>query len=364
MSRTLTLLAWLLAAPALTCGGDPEAVGTGDPGPSVSRLVLQLDAEDFSVREGAVRRLLELGPAAIPTLEQTAGNDSPDVAQRALGLLERLFVDGCLSTADEAERALERLTASPTAGASRRALAILAGHQRLREQRAVAAIRELGGKVEYEEIDPGQLAMMQWGPFGGFENRISIPDFPFARIHIMLLKDWRGGEAGLRHVARLEYNWGAYLPGCGIDVTNIRGNGVPLESVQKLAARLPGVQIQERGASLGIRCQRAEMCMIAGVMPNGAAERSGVLPGDTVVRFDGETITSFPDLVGRLMDRLPGEEVDMQVERGGDLMNLRVTLGGWEELQTGSDKPPSLRSEPPPEPGADAFLPQDVGPER
>ena len=105
-------------------------------------------------------------------------------------------------------------------------------------------------------------------------------------------------------------------------------------------------------------------CMIAGVMPNGAAERAGVIPGDVVVRFDGETIESFPDLVGRLMDRAPGDEVDLQVARGGELVDLRVTLGGWEELRTGSEKPPSLRSAPPPEPGADAFLPPEIGPER
>jgi hypothetical protein len=364
MSRILTLLAWLLTAPPLAADADPESAPARVPGVSIPRLIAQLGAEEFAVREDAVHRLLQLGPPAVPALELAAENDNPDAAQRALVLLERLFVNGCLSTADDAEQALERLTTSSAPATSRRALTALASHQRLREQRAVAAIRELGGKVEYEEIDPDQFAIFQWGPFGGIENRISIPDFPFARIHIMLLKDWRGGEEGLRHVARLEYNWGARLPGCGIDVTTIRGNGVSFESVQKLAARLPGVRIQERGASLGIRCQPVEKCMIAGVMPNGAAERSGVLPGDTVVRFDGETINSFPDLVGRLMERLPGEEVEMQVARGGELVDLRVTLGGWEELQTGSDKPPSLRSAPLPEPGVDSFMPPEIGPER
>lgn len=364
MNRTSTILACHLAALSVAAGADPDAAPARIADPAVSRLILQLGAEEFAAREEAVRRLHELGPQAVSALELAAQDDNPDVAQRALVLLERLFVDGCLSTADDAERALERLTTSPTATANRRALSILASHQRLREQRAVAAIRELGGKVEYEEVDPGQFAILQWGPFGGFDNRISIPDFPFAKIHIMLLKDWRGGEEGLWHVARLEYNWGALLPGCGIDVTTIRGNGVPFDSVQKLAARLPGARIQERGASLGIRCQPVEKCMIAGVMPNGAAERAGVIPGDVVVRFDGETIASFADLVGKLMDRAPGDEVDMQVARGGELVDLRVTLGGWEELQTGSEKPPSLRSAAPPEPGADAFLPPEIGPER
>jgi membrane-associated protease RseP (regulator of RpoE activity) len=228
----------------------------------------------------------------------------------------------------------------------------------------VAAIRELGGKVEYEAVHPDQIGVFQLAPFGGFDSTVSVPGFPFAKVHVTLLGSWRGGEEGLRHLARLEYNWGATLQGCGVDVTNVKTSGLSQEAVQGLAARLPGVRVHERGASLGIRCPAFNDCMIGEVVKGGAADRAGLLPQDVIIGFEDQPIASFPDLVAQLMHRAPGEEVTLKVARGVSTLDVKVTLGGWDDLRTGSDRPPSLSTPPePPPPAADLFFPPEIVPQ-
>lgn len=359
MTRFLTL--WLFSAvAAVALRADEPRIEAANP----DRLVAQLAAEDFAERVAAETRLLKLGPAAIESLTQAAEGDDPDVAVRAVALLERQFVEGCLAAADLAEQALEQLTASPMPAVSRRAVSVLAAHQRLREQRAVAAIRDLGGKVEFEAVHPEQIGVFQIAPFGGFDSSVSVPGYPFAKVHVTLLGGWRGGAEGLRHVARLEYNWGATLQGCGVDVTNVKASGLSQETVQGLAARLPGVRVHERGASLGIRCPAFNDCMIGEVVADGAADRAGLLPQDVIIGFEDQPIASFPDLVAQLMHRSPGEEVTLKVARGVSTLDVNVKLGGWDDLRTGSDRPPSLSTPPePPPPAADLFFPPDLAPE-
>jgi hypothetical protein len=88
----LALLAGLRAVPA---AADPPP-GPAAPAPAeVARLVEQLGAPDFEVREDATRRLLELGSAARPALERTM-RESPSLEARwrAEQILRRLDQEG------------------------------------------------------------------------------------------------------------------------------------------------------------------------------------------------------------------------------------------------------------------------------
>jgi hypothetical protein len=322
------------------------------------RLVHRLSAEDFAERQAAEREFREIGRAALPILERAATEGDADVVARVCTLLEQMFAVGCPDLADEAEKSLERLAASESQEAALRARAVLVANQELRQRRAIAAIRELGGKVDYVEMNVSQGNIF----FGAVGDDIEIPGQAPATLRVWLLEDWAGGREGLWHVARLEDSWSARV--WGMEVTNVRGSGLAPEDVQALAARLPRVRILERGASLGIQCHALDPCQIMDLVPDGAAERAGLQSGDIILKLDSTPISSFNDLVGELLHRSPNEDVSLQVDRYGERLQIEVTLGGWRDLVTGSEEPPEPA---PPEPDIDGgflFPVPDLGPER
>ncbi len=322
------------------------------------RIIHQLSAEEFAVRQQAVRRLREIGRAALPLLEAAAVDSETDVSAQIIALLEQMFVAGCPDLADEAERTLERISAADDPDASSRARNVLVGNQQLRQQRAIAAIRELGGKVDFDDVRHTQGNIF----FGAPGDGIEIPGLPPAVIRVWLLEDWTGGVDGLWHVGRLEDSWSARV--WGMEITNVRGNGLKSEDVQALAARLPRVRILERGASLGIQCHALDPCQVMEVVPEGAAERAGILRGDIIRRLDDTPVDSFNDLVTELLNRNPSEDVTLQIDRYGQMLQIEVTLGGWRNLVTGRDEPPEAEDPLPEFDHGPLFPLPDMGPER
>ncbi|MGA2232881.1 MAG: PDZ domain-containing protein [Tepidisphaeraceae bacterium] len=85
-----------ISAIALTLGFAPCAWSLPTTAPSetspqdISSLIQQLDDDDFSVRESAGEKLLEIGPPARDALEQAARSDDPEERTRAESLLKRL----------------------------------------------------------------------------------------------------------------------------------------------------------------------------------------------------------------------------------------------------------------------------------
>jgi regulator of sigma E protease len=62
-----------------------------------------------------------------------------------------------------------------------------------------------------------------------------------------------------------------------------------------------------------------------GVVSRGApADRAGIETGDTVLAFDGETISTWDELAGRL-NASPGRRVTLLVRRGGGTREIAVT---------------------------------------
>lgn len=54
-------------------------------------------------------------------------------------------------------------------------------------------------------------------------------------------------------------------------------------------------------------------------------------PGDVVVSFSGETVTTYEDLPSALEDHAAGDLVDMSVERDGNIVDLTIELAEQEE---------------------------------
>jgi len=75
----------LLGLPAASFADAPAT-----PPADIAPLIEQLADPDFSTREAAVARLLEIGVAARPALQEAAGSDNPELAGRARSLLRKL----------------------------------------------------------------------------------------------------------------------------------------------------------------------------------------------------------------------------------------------------------------------------------
>ncbi|SIO89337.1 HtrA protease/chaperone protein [Nocardiopsis sp. JB363] len=63
------------------------------------------------------------------------------------------------------------------------------------------------------------------------------------------------------------------------------------------------------------------------VESGGAADQAGLEPGDVIVSFDGRRVNSGGELQAMVRDKTPGDEVEVEYERGGDRETVTVTLG-------------------------------------
>jgi membrane-associated protease RseP (regulator of RpoE activity) len=66
---------------------------------------------------------------------------------------------------------------------------------------------------------------------------------------------------------------------------------------------------------------------VAGVTPAGAAESSGIRPGDVIVSVAGTPVHNHADLWFVLSRFSPGDSVPVMVARGNDLKTIDVTFG-------------------------------------
>lgn len=85
------------------------------------------------------------------------------------------------------------------------------------------------------------------------------------------------------------------------------------------AARLPAALAQQVGQETGL--------LLASIEPDSPAERGGLLVGDILIAGDGRPLRHVDDLLVLLNDATVGSVVRMRVLRGGQVMELPVTIG-------------------------------------
>ena len=108
-----------------------------------------------------------------------------------------------------------------------------------------------------------------------------------------------------------------------------------------------GVRIQpvtdDIGESLGM--SEAKGALIAGVTRGGPAEKSGVLPGDVILKFGDRDIPKMRDLPRIVAESPVGEAVDVVVLRKGKEVTIQVTLGRLEDTEKSTKVSASTDSE-------------------
>jgi serine protease Do len=74
-----------------------------------------------------------------------------------------------------------------------------------------------------------------------------------------------------------------------------------------------------------------EGVLIVSVAGGGPAARAGLRPGDVLLRVDGEPVNAPNQFQGRVALRRPGEQVALEVYRGGDVLRTEAALIGRDD---------------------------------
>jgi len=71
---------------------------------------------------------------------------------------------------------------------------------------------------------------------------------------------------------------------------------------------------------------RGSGILVAEVTPSGPAGKAGIQQGDIIIAVDGKTMVESSDLLIAIRDKLPGDRVEVTVDRDGREMTITVTL--------------------------------------
>jgi hypothetical protein len=299
-------------------------------GQVVKDAARDLESTVFAERESAMKRLSEARGAAVPALTQTAKDGNLEAAVRAIAVLESIFVSADrnddVASLEAAEFALDELSRTARPAIADRADVSLQSHVPMRERRAMAAIERLNGRLKF--LAP-MSDLPRWNlqrntlPFPGDQP----PDPVRGELSIVIIgPKWKGGDEGLKHVARLKRFQSLY---------RIEGRQVTEAGIAGLQSRLPGTSIDLRGAAkLGIGpmgyFEGEKGCAIDQVEEGEAAANAGLRTHDVIVKFGNKDIENFNSLVNLLRGYKPGDTTEAGVIRNGKRIAVRVTLTGWD----------------------------------
>jgi serine protease Do len=87
----------------------------------------------------------------------------------------------------------------------------------------------------------------------------------------------------------------------------------------------PGRLTPEIAHALGVSAHAG--VLVVAVPPQGPAAAGGVRRGDVIVAFGDREIRTVEDLLGALRDTDPGQHTTLTVDRGGQRLELPITIG-------------------------------------
>lgn len=321
MHALLRLSVWFVLLGGLWLTGASVRAATPE---QIDRWVADLNSDLYVVRERAMSNLAGAGRAALDPLIVAADGNNLETATRAIRLLMEMSKT---EDFDQSLAVLERVAKLKNRPVERiAAKAILQG---VREKKAVAAIKRLGGVERSPYLVDGQQYVG----------------------HLYLGAQWTGGDDGLRYVKELSQLQILEIHGADISDEGIRhlrgmttlielqlyGAKVTPAGVDALRKTLPNTNVQHRlGALLGVRGSPDQVlggARILDVQPGTAAADAGLRPNDVVTSFDGKVVQNFDDLTAEIAKFRPGEKATLEIVRDTEKMTKEVTFGKWGAVQ-------------------------------
>ena len=109
------------------------------------------------------------------------------------------------------------------------------------------------------------------------------------------------------------------------------GFAVPSNTARQVVPKLERGQRIDR-AHLGVETSPASSvgdigAQVQRVIPGSPAARAGLREGDVIMRVDDKDVNDPADVSSAISAKKPGDEVEVQVERGGSVTELKATLG-------------------------------------
>jgi serine protease Do len=103
-----------------------------------------------------------------------------------------------------------------------------------------------------------------------------------------------------------------------------------------------GVAIQEVNQALAesFRLPQPSGALVASVEPGSAAARAGLQTGDVILKYNRQPIDTSGDLPALVGMGKPGDKADMEVWRGGKLLQLTATLAEAHEELAANERTP------------------------
>ncbi|WP_166819881.1 PDZ domain-containing protein [Thalassoroseus pseudoceratinae] len=288
----------------------------------IETLIQDLSSPKFARRQAATKTLATGGANVVDPVLKAAKTHELEVATRAVQILEFLFLYGIPETSMEAQVALEELADRTKRFHSgtviqKEANDVLALNYHLREERALAAIRRLGGIVRYREGLDGNLQNV---------TRNQPPE-----IVILTLQKWKGKSEDLQYIKRLDRLQQLYVIRKEVgDMEYV--NAISEDDVAEIQKALPQVDVSWRGpAFLGVSgvALPGRGCELSTVSPNQAAAKAGLRKNDLLLKFDGQDVDNFEQLVRLIGRHDPGDKIAATALRNNQLLEFEITLEGW-----------------------------------